>query len=206
MRAVENVKIVTISGPQGCGKGSMIAAVEKLNFDAGQHVFYYDPFKVSRSVQEKLGYATLQEATSTFEKMVEFQDLILEEKKSSLLELKKYVRTSIIMTERSFIDIAAYFELWLVKQGQDTSQSWVQKYFEKCYEFQNEIVEECVIIPMMAHVQPQIDVRRADFADVDAFYEMFIRHLSISGAKARFITEETIQGRANQFVSFYGEF
>ena len=104
-------KIIGITGPQGCGKGTTINTIGDV-FPNDQ--IYIDDFKVSRWVQKEMGYSTLAEATSTYEKMIKFQKMVLNKKIESLSTFKNLTST-FVLTERTFADIYAYTDLWISK-------------------------------------------------------------------------------------------
>ena len=203
--------VIAISGPQGSGKGTLMSAVEKRHFDSGMKTFYFDDFKVSRSVQQQLGITRLVEIEDDFNKMCKFQTMVLTQKVQSLNELKYFHNDAMdfIITERSFIDIASYFQLWCMKQFNKGTISETQ-YFETvdvfsemCYEAQHELIKMNVIVPMMDHIRFEVDPHRASEADLDDFYEIFMNHVVNTTTEYRFITAETIAARTDEFFNFF---
>lgn len=211
MGLFKTAEIVYVSGPQGCGKGSLIEGIRQREFDLGLMRFQIDDFKVSRHVQQQLGYASLSEACSSVERMVEFQDLIIQTKKESIRVTRSTCGADILITERSFIDMAAYFELWcskLLQAGDITRDQFIEltvPYFERCYDAQRELGGTLVIIPMMDHVIFEHDINRASQEDIDTMFNLFMKHVGLSGVSAFFVTKRTVEDRANEVVNFlYG--
>lgn len=201
-------RIVAVSGPQGCGKGSMISEIAEIDFSEALNYFFIDDFKVSRAVQKDMGVSSLMDIYTDMSVMLQFQNKVLDFKKDSLYELQQFVGRDFIITERSFLDIAAYFELWCEKQmqaGNITEDEFVdltQNYAKKCYTHQKEFCDINVIIPMMDCVEFENDQHRANKDDIDRFYELLMKHVEASGTRCFFVTEETVKDRAVQVINF----
>ena len=208
MSELKPARIITVSGPQGCGKGSMIGEIERIDFDHALNSFMIDDFKVSRSVQKELGFKSLSQVYSSLENVILFQNLVLDTKYRSLRSQLETVGRDFIITERSFLDIAAYFELWCEKQlilGNLTEEGFfdiTQSYFQRCYEYQRELCEISIIIPMMDHVKFEEDSQRASEQDIDRFYELLMKHVAISETECFFVTKQTVYDRARQVIDF----
>lgn len=202
----QKVRFIGISGPQGSGKGSMMAAFQAMETDFR---CLFDDFKVSRHVQKKMGFASLQEATDTFEKMIKFQNTILEEKSNSL-EFLRNAMVDYVITERTFIDIGTYFELWcrkMVAEGklsEDESYRISFEFLQKCFKLQHIFFDTTIIVPMMDHIQFENDPNRAHQNDVDLFYELFIKNCTLCGGKFFSISAESINDRAAELQHFLG--
>lgn len=205
--------VIAISGPQGSGKGTLMSSVEKRHFDSGMKTFYFDDFKVSRSVQQDMGIKRLVEIEADFSKMCRFQTMVLEQKVKSLIDLRYFHKDALdfIVTERSFIDIASYFQLWCMKQfnkGCISEKQYfdtVNEFSEMCYEAQHELIKVNIIVPTMDHVRFEADPHRASEADLDDFYEIFMSHVGNTTTEYRFITTETIEDRTDEFFNFFKE-
>lgn len=201
-------RIVAVSGPQGCGKGSMISEIEEIDFSTALNYFFIDTFKVSRTVQKEMGVSSLADIYADMSVMLQFQNKVLDVKRDSLYELQQIVGRDFIITERSFLDIAAYFELWCEKQmqaGNITENEFLdltQKYAKKCYSYQKQFCDVNVIIPMMDCVEFENDQHRAGKDDIDRFYELLMKHVVESGTRCFFVTKETIKDRASQVINF----
>lgn len=201
-------RIVAVSGPQGCGKGSMISEIANIDFTTALNYFFIDDFKVSRAVQKEMGFSSLSDVYTDMSVMLQFQNKILDVKKESLYELQQFVGRDFIITERSFLDIAAYFELWCEKQmhaGNITEDQFLdltQNYAKKCYSYQKEFCDVNVIIPMMDCVEFEHDQHRAGKEDIDRFYELLMKHVVASETRCFFVTQETIKDRAFQVINF----
>lgn len=202
----QKVRFVGISGPQGSGKGSMMAAFQTMETDFR---CLFDDFKVSRHVQKKMGFSTLSEATDTFAKMIAFQKAVLEEKSDSLEFLRNAV-VDFVITERTFIDIGTYFELWCRKMidaaqiSEKEGHSLSTNFLEKCFKLQHQFFDTTIIVPMMDHIQFEDDPNRAKQNDVDLFYELFMKNCTICGGKFFQISAETITDRAIELRNYLG--
>lgn len=203
----QKVRFIGISGPQGSGKGSMMTAFQTMDTD---YRCLFDDFKVSRHVQKKMGFKSLQEATDTFEKMMEFQNAILDEKSNSL-EFLRNAMVDYVITERTFIDIGTYFELWCIKMVEDGELSANESYeiasefLQKCFRLQHKFFDTTIIVPMMDHIQFENDPNRANRNDVDLFYELFMKNCTICGGNFFSISEKSIIDRATQLRNFLGD-
>lgn len=197
-------KFIGIAGPQGSGKGTTIDALQNLNSDL---IFLFDDFKVSRHVQKVMGFSSLQEATDTFEKMICFQNRILEEKANSLSFLRNAM-VDFVITERTFVDIATYFQLWCIKmvqQGtisQDQCNDVVEQFSQKSFNLQHKFFDTTIIIPMMDHVAFEQDPNRADEKDVDIFYNLFMENVGKCGCECILVSSEGIVERAKEIECF----
>lgn len=202
----QKVRFVGISGPQGSGKGSMMDAFQSMDTEFR---CLFDDFKVSRHVQKKMGFSSLQEATDTFEKMIAFQNAVLDEKSNSLEFLRNAV-VDYVITERTFIDIGTYFELWCNKMvdagelSESDSHSLSENFLAKCFKFQHHFFDTTIIVPMMDHIQFEDDPNRAKQNDVDLFYELFMKNCTSCGGKFFNISAESINDRAIELRNFLG--
>ena len=94
------MKVVGISGAQGGGKTTLLDQMKVLGYQV-------DDFKVARSVQEELGWASLNHVTTSIDVMIDFQTRILEAKALNDRQLKEK-GNGVILVERTFADIYAY--------------------------------------------------------------------------------------------------
>lgn len=199
-------KIIGVTGPQGCGKGTTISLIGEI-FPNDQ--IYIDDFKVSRWVQRDMGFETLAEATSTYSRMLEFQHNVLYKKIESLSQFK-HLTSTFVLTERTFADIYAYTDLWISKFALAGEVSEEQanidsfKFMEECLINQKFLFSGQVIIPFSNHIKFEEDPNRATLADVDEFYD---RVVDFNGELENFsmymLNSKTPQDRATDIVADY---
>ena len=124
--------LIAISGSQGVGKTTLLQHLSKGNYTV-------DTFKVSRAVQKEMGYSSLCSAVDTFEKMKKFQENIILRKFEHDSRLIENIGDKIVFTERSFIDVLAYAELWCTHfpKMKSSTSNWLCGFKEACFNFQN---------------------------------------------------------------------
>lgn len=190
---------IPISGAQGGGKTSLLAELKKR----GYHV---DDFKVSRAVQFKLGWASLEHVMESPQTMMAFQEQVFNEKLQNDRTLHLSSNT-VTFTERSFADIVAYTCTWMwrfVDRGDielDEAIAWLAEYTKGCTAAQTEIYDGVILLPMMGHVVFQEDPHRAKKEDIRPVYETLERFMEMP-AFINFpklvVTAKTIEERADQ--------
>lgn len=117
-------KLIAISGSQGSGKTVLCNALVERGFAVVSR-------KTSRSILNDWG-TTLDQVNSNPNLTIRFQDEILKRKRADDLELLQ--NNSVVITERSFVDLFVYA---LVSLGASNRFSnWLDEYFEQCVEAQ----------------------------------------------------------------------
>jgi len=191
-------KIIGVSGPQGAGKTTLINGL----FDKGVFV---DNYKVSRDVQQALGWESLDNVLNEVDTMIEFQNMILQRKIAR--ERLNAGRAEIyVLSERTFADIASYTQLWtweLVHAGKwpvGKALEFLIEYVETCAEYQH-VYEGILLLPYMSHMKWEHDKHRASEAHVDFISEQLDRFLEAKTPRSVpvfRITESSVDGRINQ--------
>lgn len=201
-------KVIAISGAQGAGKSTLLEELKNRGY-------YVDGFKVSRSVQEQLGFTTLSDATSTLTTSLGFQEKVFEAKFRHDRELQK-LGHEFVFVERSFADIYAYSLQWIKKHigshlNQSNVMSWILRFGTQCTEAQKLCYNGCILLPYMEHIVWQEDARRADKQSVDEVYSEITKFTSNSlaspGSKLKTleITKQLISDRADEVETFLKE-
>jgi hypothetical protein len=199
-------KVVGLSGAQGAGKSTVLKGLAVRGWTV-------DEFRVSRAVQAALGWSTLEDATSDPERMVTFQEEVFRQK----LERDTYLGEScgsgapyLVLTERTFADVAAYTAQWtwrLVDKGWDIREAhpWLALYLDRCRAAQRFCYEAVILLPYMDVVEWQHDPARASRWTVDAVYgdiDSFVNSpLFLTQAKMT-VTEPSVDGRVAQINHF----
>lgn len=153
-------KVVSLSGAQGGGKSTLLTELH----DRGWVV---DDFKVSRAVQEKLGWSTIDNVLSSWDTMIQFQEQVLDEKFNRDLSLRELGSSSVILTERSFVDVAAYTTYWVwelhsaKKVDFSEAAKWLGDYVTRCSAAQLRCYDAVLILPWMPHIAWENDPNRA---------------------------------------------
>lgn len=209
------MKVVGISGAQGAGKTSILTELELRGFEV-------DHFKVSRAVQRKLNWDSLQMVNESFSTLSKFQEMILELKLENDLELKKLKQPGVILTERTFADIFAYSAQWCVNlltakfsgllnaelkksENQDLLfqvTHWLSRIRVSCEEAQLLCYDGVVLLPFMDHVKFEVDPHRADAASVHTIFERMLAFQANSKVKSFTIDADSVSRRADQVEDF----
>ena len=163
--------IIAFSGTHSTGKSTTV------NDLRNSPDFYVDDFKVSRFVQQKLGYANLEEAYKTPEQLIEFQMEILGQKvdhDGELLDNPKLKHKTIIV-ERSLYDIAAYTSLWVKRilasedswflptSYREELREWDKAFSKKCLKMQSHLYGGIALFLINEDVAFSQDPNRADY-------------------------------------------
>lgn len=194
--------LIAFSGTHGAGKSTTIK-----NLVASRDDIYEDPIKVSRKIQALLGYKKLEDAYSTPKRMIEFQELILEEK--ILRDKNVFDATSkrVILTERSYLDVAAYTLQWvnrlLENKLTDTLSltKWYLRYEKRC-------LDEMYRYDGVIFVNPLIDTtfdiepNRADLESRDFIYNTLLEYLKNYNIPIEILESASINSRVNRCSNF----
>lgn len=196
-------KLVGFSGPQGGGKTTLLNGLK----DQGFHV---DDFKVSRAVQAALGWNTLEYAYEAPDTMMEFQDAIMAEKLKHDCELLGIEDDSIVLTERTFADIAIYTQIWtskLLMAGKwevEPAVLYNVKTLEKAHRHQV-IYSGNVILPFMRHMPWDFDPNRAKQDDIQLFEELLFEFIDAwmpEEIQIFTVTEASVEERVRTTAEF----
>jgi hypothetical protein len=198
------MKVVGISGAQGAGKSTLLMELTERGLAV-------DQFRVARAVQKTLGWASLDTVMDSPETMMQFQNEVLNCKSANDLALTQSDSNDIILTERTFADIAAYTSSWTwqfidradmtFKEGMD----FLNPFVGRCADAHARIYSGTLLLPYMSHVSWEDDPNRAKqetvhevFADIENFVNW-----KIPSTHARLtITEKTVEARADQVQTF----
>lgn len=197
-------KIVGISGAHGSGKSTVLNALKNDGY-------VVDDFKVSREVQKQLGWDNLDSVMNDIMTMKAFQEEILNQKLRHDSALKQNIDTEFILVERTFADIAAYSTQWAWKHVDRSNWEvedaivWLSKFCKNCIDAQKMVYDGLVLLPFMSHMKWQGDPHRASADTVESIFEDILRFCDqrdlLSMKKIR-LTEQTVEGRKNEIISF----
>lgn len=200
-------KVVGLSGAQGAGKSSILTGLIDLGWSV-------DSFRVSRAVQAQLGWDSLNKVMEDPDTMTKFQMEVYRQKFERDMYLKDASGSGVshlILTERTFADIAAYTLQWTwrhVDEGKWTvadATPWLARYLSLCNQAQEKCYDAVMLLPYMDSVPWQDDPNRAERATVDAVYEDVQRFLESSRfltTRKMTITEKGIPERIAQCAKF----
>ena len=192
-------RVIGLSGPQGGGKTTLLNGLKKKGLAI-------DDFKVSRQVQAELGWDSLENATKNIGTMIAFQEKIQSVKHARDKQNQARTDVDIILTERTFADIACYTQLWtweLVHAGAWTVQEGIAfalPFVEECMQLQL-LYDGVIHLPSMPHVQWQTDPHRAKFEHVSYITEQldsFFDRKQPKSVPVFRVTEGSVEGRINQ--------
>lgn len=193
-------KIIGVSGAQGAGKSTMLKALA----DRG---WYVDDFKVSRDVQARLGWSSLDVVMTSVDAMKHFQLSILDAKREHDLMLSQRC-DAIILTERTFADISAYTGEWCVKHsqlrnwGMFDACEWLADFSRQCAEAQRMCYSGVLLLPFMSHVQWVDDPHRASRTNVDTIYTRIEEFVTREHGKRHVITSASVDDRVVEAETF----
>lgn len=207
-------EVVGLSGPQGGGKTSLLNELARIVpedvwiGDTARWVV--DDFKVSREVQSRLGWRTLERVRDDPNTMMAFQRTVLEVKHDRDRANGARTDVDVVLTERTFADIAAYAQLWAWELAHDGK--WT---VGEAIRFNLEFVEECaheqyayaanLYLPYMDHVPWQEDPHRASRAHVtfiDDQIRAFLKAKNPASVTVHEIVEKTVEVRAREALIF----
>jgi len=198
-------KIIGVSGAHGAGKSTLLNALSEAGYTV-------DTLKVSRHVQDMLGYSTLSEAVEcTPSKMMAFEEVVFSVKYNSDTALKERAE-DVIFVERTFADTAAYAGLWvqkfIEKDAIDISAAteWLAEFYNKCERAQEECYDGIILVPMMDCIVFEDDVKRADRESADKIFDL-VQHFTLESNKnVLVIQEQSTQGRLKSVLEFIQNF
>lgn len=116
--------LYAVSGAQGCGKSTIIAALEAKGHPVVSR-------KTSRSILSDWG-VTLNQVNTDVELTKKFQYEIIERKAADELEAIKSDR--VWFTERTYMDLFTYALVTLGKHNEFSA--WLDAYYDRCLELQ----------------------------------------------------------------------
>lgn len=196
-------KLISLSGPQGGGKTTLLDGLKERGI-------VVDDFKVSRQVQKELGWESLSNVLESPSTMMEFQVKVRDVKYVRELENKERTDAEIILTERSFADIASYTQLWsweLADSGKWEVQDAVEflvGYVERCRQNQN-VYNGTIYLPSMPHVMWQADPHRAEKKHIEFVTEQLEAFFNLAQPRTVpvfTITEGSVSARVDQVYNW----
>ena len=199
--------LVTLSGPQGCGKSTTLHHVAQICRDRKLPI-HVDGFKVSRHVQAEIGMENLSDALVDYESMMDFQSKIVstrtdyEEGRISTHKIRAPEGTKIVIMERSYADIVAYFRLWSEIIDPTDYFSFARELFISSTREQYEFVSHHLYLPFMDHIKFEYDPNRGFEGDIIKFDNLLkdeLNHSSI-GINKSTITGTTPTERAESLL------
>jgi predicted ATPase len=187
--------LIAISGTHGTGKSTILQGLE----DAG---FNVDRTPVSRTVQKNLGWSSLSEATDSVEKMIDFQEAILEVMYDR--DYKHRNESGVVFVERSPADVASYATYWtnvkFKKDDQVTrsqSDQWLSNYIGRCRAMCQHY-DSIVLVPTSLDVPFIEDPNRATMEN-RMFCQKYINSFVIGGGLHFFaVTKSKISDRVDE--------
>ncbi|WP_407303462.1 AAA family ATPase [Acinetobacter sp.] len=191
--------LVGLSGPQGGGKTTLLNGLKGAGIEV-------DDFKVSRQVQKELGWSSLTNVMESPETMMAFQVKVRDVKYVRELENRARRDVDIILTERTFADIATYTQLWaweLTEQGKwgvKDAIEFLKDYVGLCRENQ-EVYEGVLFLPSMPHIKFEEDPHRASEKHIDFVskqLDAFFDHAQPRMVPVFRISTESIDDRINE--------
>lgn len=202
---MQQFKIVTLSGPQGCGKTKTLEALQDLANK--RHLsLYVDPFKASRSAQKALGISDLSNVVKTFDLMSSFQHAIVETRLQHEADLSTELNSDlpkVVVMERSFADIAAYYQLWAHKLDATHERRNVILDFVALCQEQYKNASHSLYLPFMSHMKFEYDPNRGFESDIGQFDEILKQELSHPAFKDKWSKVQGItpMDRAESIIS-----
>lgn len=192
-------KLIGLSGPQGGGKTTLLNGLRDFGI-------VVDDFKVSREVQKQLGWESLSQVMESPETMMAFQAKVRDVK--YVRELENIARTDveIVLTERTFADIASYTQLWAweladsKKWSLNDAVEFLVGYVDLCKHNQ-EVYAGNMILPSMPHIIWQADPHRAEKKHIEFVTEQMDRFFDLVHPRSVpvfRITEGSVNGRIAQ--------
>ena len=188
--------IVGISGTHGTGKSTimdaLIASVQSV-----------DRSQISRSAQKALGWATLKDATSTVESVIQFQEAVLE----AMYDRDYKILTSGINThvfvERTPADVYSYACWWITQQHKCTEPevvNWLSMYKQRCRVMQAKYLTTVIVQPH-PNIPFVADPNRATLENREFVRNEINRFIQDGGCSHSFINTLAPEDRAAECIS-----
>lgn len=195
-------KLVGVSGTQGAGKSTLIDGLKNRGWAT-------DPFKVSRAVQAELGWESLERVMDDVETMKRFQEEVLRQKLLRDFDMGRLETDGVILTERTFADIAAYTTHWCWEHIDrrnwtvDEASAWLTPYLSQCASAQLECYSAVILLPYMKSVKWQDDPHRAGAEFRDSFFDDVNGFCRRQPSISQFtVTAEGVADRVRQVHAF----
>lgn len=197
--------LVGLSGAQGGGKTTLLNGLEPKGWSL-------DTFRVSRAVQEQLGWKTLDNVMQSPETMMMFQEEVFKQKYEHDYGVKQFGSQVCVLTERTFADICAYTTHWTwelhyqQKWTLSAAMQFLKPYTDKCIKAQAEIYDGVLLLPYMkGQMKWEADPNRAKFDTVEQIYEgveRFVQRPEYLRQKKLTITAHSVEDRIEQVDAF----
>jgi nicotinamide riboside kinase len=181
-------KVIAISGTQNTGKSTILNELNDLDWDV-------DDFKVSRVIQAEWN-KTLAEIVQFEQQMIDFQDEVIKRKYEHDLALVNDGHNDIILTERSFADIAAYAQQW-VEQSENDLYAWLNSYRERCKKYQ-QIYSAIILLRPFKNIKFEKDPNRDSEQNQSNIDKLLDKNLKDFDVKIIEITESNHKIRISQ--------
>lgn len=196
--------LIAFSGTHGTGKSTTIKTLTSFRNDV-----YEDPLKVSRECQKVLGYKKLEDAYTTPKRMIEFQEMILETKISSDADIFYTTDKKIILTERSYLDIAAYTLQWVIRLIESKLSAeeiralmqWYLRYEKRCMNMMYRYDGLIFVSPLTA-VEFDVEPNRADLYSRDFIHETILDYLKNYDISMSILESDSVDSRVIQCNDF----
>lgn len=195
-------KLVGVSGAQGGGKSTLLSGLKERGWTV-------DDFRVSRAVQAQLGWSTLERAMDSVEVMTTFQEEVYRQKLLRDFELRRLETHGVMLTERTFADIAAYASHWCWEHVDrrswtfDEASAWLTPYLQRCTGAQLECYDAVILLPYSPSVKWEADPHRAGAAFRNSIFEGVSRFCQLQPSIQRFtVTAEGVTERVEQVHTF----
>lgn len=196
-------KVIGLSGPQGGGKTTLLNGLKEKGL-------YVDDFKVSREVQAQLGWDSLDRVLDKVDTMMAFQTKIVNVKRERDEQNRARTDVDIILTERTFADIAAYTQLWsleLAHAGKWTVEDAMQfavEFVSDCSYFQHSYAGN-MLLPFMPHIAWQADPNRARHDHIEFIVlelDAFFRTMNPKTVPVFTVTQGSITDRVQEALKW----
>lgn len=178
--------LIGISGTHGTGKSSILRGLAEHQSGSANKLISIDTSQLSRTAQAALGWDTLEDATSSIEKVKEFQEAIL----AAMFDRdSKYLDSpDITFVERTPADVAAYAAYWITvkhaEEGTADDSVWLTNFQARCRVMAAKY-ESIVIVPSMAEI-PLVEDKNRAAADSRFFVEKRIEYFVKKGGLRHF--------------------
>jgi predicted ATPase len=192
--------LIAVSGAQGVGKTTLLNEIAMLDYTV-------DPFKVSRTVQKEMGFATLKEAVSSFERVKNLHENIIQRKFDHDVKLVHKCKHDVVFVERSFYDILTYAEVYALQfhEIKSTVEEWLDGFRHACLNFQKQVYSGLILIEPNAKLVFEHDHERGE-EEMQRLVDSRLKELcSYSSLPIKYIVDLNIKDRVSQVVRFVGK-